>query len=127
MKKLQKLKCQELAFFDSKGPKLPLPVSFDVLPFISGKNIAECIKKTILCELCINKDFNDLITLSAGIKSLISESDVPIIQVRFLSFLRKPITDCLTAYIVMLNMERLQINFIIRYSQYTVMKLCPAF
>ena len=54
-----------------------------------------------------NNDFNDLIPSWAGIESLISQSDVPIMQIGFLPFLPKPATDYLNVYVVMLNMVQI--------------------
>ena len=54
-----------------------------------------------------NNDFNDLIPSWAGIESLISQSDVPIMRVGFLPFLPKFVTHYSTAYTVMLNMVKI--------------------
>ena len=91
IKKLQKLKCQELVFFDSKGPKLPLPHSFDVPSdlFNFEKNITEHNQKQFImgcAQNITNNDFNKLILSWAGIESLISQSDVPIMHVGFFHF-----------------------------------------
>ena len=112
IKKLQKLKCQELVFFDSKGPNLPLPDSFEVSRDLlnSEKNIAERNQKQFIMSCAqniTNNDFNDLIPSWAGIESLISQSDVPIMQVGFLPFLPKPVIDYSTVYAIMLNMVKI--------------------
>ena len=58
-----------------------------------------------------NNDFNDLIPSWAGIESLISSSDVADMQVGFLSFLPKSVTDYSTVYTVMLNMVKIANQF----------------
>ena len=112
IKKLQKLKCQEVVFFSSNSPKLPLPDSFT-----SPKDLVNLETKAaernqkhfvISCAQNITKiDWKYLIPSWAGIELLISESDVPIMQVRFLPFIPRPVTDYSTVYNVMLNMTTL--------------------
>ena len=61
----------------------------------------------ISCAENITKsDSKYLIPSWAGIESLISESNVPIMQVGFLPFIPKPVTDYSTVYTVMLNMTK---------------------
>ena len=103
---------KNFAFFDSKCPKLPLPGSFEVPPGLANfeKNIAEHNQKQFImscAQIITNNDFNDLIPSWAAIESLISQSDFLIMQVRFLPFLSKPVTDYSTVYTVMLNILKI--------------------
>ena len=62
----------------------------------------------ISCAQNVTKsDLEYLILSWARIESLISESDVPIMQVEFLPFIPKPVTDYSTVYTVMLNITKL--------------------
>ena len=103
---------KNFAFFDAKCQKLPLPDSFEVPPGLanSEKNIAEHNQKQFIMSCAqniTNNDFNDLIPSWAGIESLISQSDVPIMQVGFLPFPPKPVTGYSNVYVVMLNMVKI--------------------
>ena len=115
IKKLQKLKCQELVFLNPNSPKLPLPDSF--ASFATPEDLLNLEIKTgernqkqfiISCAQNITKSDSKYLKPSwAGIESLISESDVPITQVGFLPFIPNPVTNYSTVYTVMLNMTKL--------------------
>ena len=86
IKKLQKLKCQELVSFNPNSPKLPLPDSFVSPEDLINLEIktAERNQKQFItsCAQNITKsDSKYLIPSWAEIELLISESDVPIMQV----------------------------------------------
>ena len=112
IKKLQKRKCQEFVSFNPNSPKLPLPDSFaspEDLINLEIKTAERNQKQFIIsCAQNITKsDSKYLIPSWAGIESLISESDVPIMQVGFWPFIPKSVTDYSTVYTVMLNMTKL--------------------
>ena len=112
IKKLQKLKCRELVLFNPNGLKPPLPDSFASTEDLINLEIktAERNQKQFIisCAQNITKsDSKYLIPLWAEIESLISGSDVPIMQVGFLPFISKPVTGYSTVYTAMLNMTKL--------------------
>ena len=92
--------------------KLPLPDSFASPEDLINLEIktAERNQKQFIISSAQNitkTDSKYLIPSWAGIESLISKSDAPIMQVGFLPFIQKPVTDYSTVYTVMLNMTKL--------------------
>ena len=106
VKTLSKLSCQEITlYYSSKSLIIPESFKVDTELFSSPSNrehhdtiefIISCIKSGFLINDC------DVPTW-AGIQSLHSTSEVPVMQVGFLPFIPNPVTEHSTVYTAMRN------------------------
>ena len=106
VKDLGKLPCQEVVDFYTNR-RLTLQESFTVDPelYVSQKASTAHKEEEFLIS-CIQNDISgDILELPswAGIKSLLSHSEVPVMHVGFLPFIPSPVTDPSTIYTAMLN------------------------
>ena len=109
---ISKLPCQEVTEFNS-SKTIICPHSFEVSRdlYPSGsKNKEHCNTEFIISS--IKSGFShcnviDDMPTWAAIKSLISDSNIPIMHVEFLPFIPKPVTEHATVYTAMINFVRL--------------------
>ena len=105
---ISKLWCQEVTeFHSSKTIILPhsFQVSHDLFPSES-KYKEYCNTEFIISSIKIGFSHCNVIDNMptwAAIKSLISDSNIPITQVGFLPFIPKPVTEHATVYTAMIN------------------------
>ena len=114
IKNPDKLKCQEIKNF-CFNQKLPLERSFLVyqelwanLEIVNNSSTVEfilgCCQSLPLDE---KESYNDMIQSWAGIWALISSAEVPEMQVGFLFFIPKPVTESPTVHTSMLNFVKM--------------------
>jgi len=107
VKSLSKLPCQDISPFNS-ARTLTLPETFTVdEELYSSEQVLynrECKEFVVDCAQNICLDPSSLVLPSwAGIQALLSQSEVPAMQVGFLPFILNSVTEHATVYTAMLN------------------------
>jgi hypothetical protein len=107
IKTLSELPCQKIhSFISNRTLRIPDAFNVDEKLFSSPKNLKhqETIEFVISClKSALPSNQNKTLPTWAGIQALLSTAKIPIMQVAFLPFIPRPVTDPSTVYTAMLN------------------------